>query len=153
MGPFLYTTFSLVQFQHSCVMTFLYLELMCGSPTPHIFILSSVSRFKCYDFFLLKTFMCESPPPHHFILGSVLTFKHDDFPALEHLCVPSGTPKKCQKIHQNRLRHLTSTNLRVTSKKFMYDYLMLGFSENTPTKQNTQKQNTLVENRTFNFVK
>ena len=30
---------------------------------------------------------------------------------------------------------------------------MLGFSENTQTKQNTQKQNTLVENRTFNFVK
>ena len=112
-GPLHHIMLSLVQLQHSSMMTFLHLNnhvwdpfttlcypwfsfniqvwwpfctwtLMCESTLPHHFILGSVSTFKFDDF------MCESPPPHpphHFILGSVSTFKCDDLSTLEHLCM------------------------------------------------------------------
>ena len=115
VGPLHYITLSLVQFQHSKVITFLHLYIMCGSPPPHHFILGSVSLFQSDDLSALKhlcvgplhyitlslvqfqhskviTFlhlyiMCGSPPPHHFILGSVSLFQSDDLSALKHLCV------------------------------------------------------------------
>ena len=73
------------------------------SPLPHQYILGSVSTFKYDDLSALKH-LCTGPPiptTTSFVqfkdLGKI-TFLH-----LEHLCVPSTTPKKCQKIHQNRL--------------------------------------------------
>ena len=43
------------------------------------------------------SFRSGSSPPHHIILGSVSIFQCDEPSALQHLCIPSITPKICQK--------------------------------------------------------
>ena len=125
-GTFHPTTIPLVQFQHSNMMTFLYLNIYVWVPSitqvypwftfnnqvrwhfctiniyvwvpsAHHYILGSVSIFRCNDFFVLKR-LCVGPLHHITIF--LVQFHHLGIITIlhwEHLCILSTTPRKVPK--------------------------------------------------------